>query len=87
MKQFGVLLVASLAACTAVMTHAAGPEQECQQLKKDHNVIYAAQGFCFKDPEAKELNKDCRTTRPKFSDKQQKRLDDIKARQKELGCK
>ena len=60
-----------------------------QKLKNDHDVIYASKGFCFKDPEAKARfgNDNCYTTKPKFSEKEQQRLDAIKARQKELNCK
>jgi hypothetical protein len=32
-------------------------------------------------------NENCHTTKPKFSDKEQQRLDAIKERQKELKCK
>ncbi|TCM64503.1 YARHG domain-containing protein [Acinetobacter calcoaceticus] len=68
---------------------AAEPAQECKKLQDDYNVIYAAKGFCFKDPEAKEKygNENCFTSKPKFSEKEQQRLDEIKARQKELNCK
>lgn len=63
--------------------------KECEKLKDDYNVIYAAKGFCFKDPEAKAKFGDanCNTTKPKFSDKEQQKLDSIKDRQKELNCK
>ncbi|EOD9576732.1 YARHG domain-containing protein, partial [Acinetobacter baumannii] len=55
----------------------------------DYNLIYASKGFCFKDQDAKEKygNENCHTTKPKFSDKEQQRLDAIKERQKELKCK
>lgn len=64
-------------------------QAECQKLKNDHDVIYAAKGFCFKDEEAKKKfgNENCYTSNPKFSEKEQQRLDSIKARQKELSCK
>lgn len=86
------LLIAGLAGLSTLIganTLAATPEQECQKLKNDHDVIYASKGFCFKDPEAKAKfgNDNCYTTKPKFSDKEQQRLDEIKARQKELNCK
>lgn len=63
--------------------------KECEKLKDDYNVIYAAKGFCFKDPEtkAKYGNDNCNTTKPKFSEKEQQKLDAIKERQKELNCK
>lgn len=68
---------------------AADAAQECKKLQDDYNVIYAAKGFCFKDPEAKEKygNENCFTSKPKFSEKEQQRLDEIKLRQKELNCK
>lgn len=63
-------------------------EAECKKLKDDRDIIYAAKGFCFKDDEAKKkFGTDCYTSSPKFSDKEQQRLDEIKARQKELNCK
>ena len=63
--------------------------QECKKLQDDSNVIYASKGFCFKDPEAKAKfgNDNCYTSKPKFSDKEQQKLDAIKERQKELNCK
>lgn len=63
--------------------------QECKKLQDDYNVIYASKGFCFKDPEAKAKygNDNCYTSKPKFSEKEQQRLDSIKERQKELNCK
>jgi len=77
--------VTLIGASTAVLAS----EQECQKLKNDHDVIYASKGFCFKDPDAKAKfgNDNCYTTKPKFSEKEQQRLDAIKERQKELSCK
>ena len=76
--------LSTLALSTAVMAS----EAECQKLKNEYEVIYAAKGFCFADKEAKEkFNKNCYTTKPKFSDKEQEKLDAIKNRQKELNCK
>ena len=70
-------------------TYAADVAQECKKLQDDSNVIYASKGFCFKDPEAKAKygNDNCFTSKPKFSEKEQQRLDAIKERQKELNCK
>ena len=65
-------------------------EQECKKLQQDADVIYAAKGFCFKDPDTKARfnnNADCYTSKPKFSDAEQTRLEQIKTRQKELQCK
>ncbi len=63
--------------------------KECEKLKDDYNVIYAAKGFCFKDPEVKAKfgNENCNTTKPKFSEREQQKLNEIKDRQKELNCK
>ncbi|KAF1025583.1 YARHG domain-containing protein [Acinetobacter sp.] len=63
--------------------------QECKKLQDDYNVIYASKGFCFKDPEAKAKynNDNCYTSKPKFTEKEQQKLDSIKERQKELNCK
>lgn len=84
------LLVSIIAACSmSVGVNAlADTAKECEKLKNDHNVIYAAKGFCFKDPEAKAKfgDENCNTTKPKFSEKEQQKLDSIKARQKELNC-
>ena len=89
MTKFTVAMFASLATLIGANTFAASAEQECQQLKNDHDVIYASKGFCFKDPEAKAKfgNDNCYTTKPKLSEKEQQRLDAIKDRQKELNCK
>lgn len=68
---------------------AADNAQECKKLQDDYNVIYASKGFCFKDPEAKAKfgNENCFTSKPKFSEKEQQKLDQIAERQKELKCK
>ena len=72
-----------------VNAFAADNTKECEKLQDDHNVIYAAKGFCFKDPETKAKfgNDNCNTTKPKFSEREQQKLDSIKERQKELNCK
>lgn len=84
MKKLTLML--SFLACTTAF---AASEQECKQLKDDSNLIYASKGFCFKDPDAvaKYGNTNCYTSKPKFSDKEQQRLDQIKAREKVLNCK
>ncbi|MGE8558793.1 MULTISPECIES: YARHG domain-containing protein [unclassified Acinetobacter] len=89
MIKFTVAMFASFATLLGATAFAATAEQECQKLKNDHDVIYASKGFCFKDPEAKAKygNDNCYTTKPKFSEKEQQRLDAIKDRQKELSCK
>lgn len=68
---------------------AADNAQECKKLQDDYNIIYASKGFCFKDPEAKAKfgNENCFTSKPKFSEKEQQKLDQITDRQKELNCK
>ncbi|MDM1736964.1 YARHG domain-containing protein [Acinetobacter towneri] len=89
MNKFSIAIFASLATLIGASSTAFASEQECQKLKNDHDVIYASKGFCFKDPEAKARfgNDNCYTTKPKFSEKEQQRLDAIKERQKELNCK
>ena len=49
MKNFTVALFAGLISLAGISAQAATPEQECQKLKNDYNVIYASKGFCFKD--------------------------------------
>ncbi|WP_445116034.1 YARHG domain-containing protein [Acinetobacter sp. WZC-1] len=89
MNKFAVALFSMISALTAVHVSAADPAQECKKLQDDSNLIYAARGFCFKDPESKARygNENCFTSKPKFSEKEQQRLDEIKTRQKELNCK
>ena len=89
MNKFSIAVFASLATLIGASSTAFASEQECQKLKNDHDVIYASKGFCFKDPDAKAKygNENCFTTKPKFSDKEQQRLDQIEQRQKELNCK
>ena len=89
MNKFIAAMFASFVVFMGTSTFAASAEEECQKLKNDHDVIYASKGFCFKDPEAKAKygNDNCYTTKPKFSEKEQQRLDAIKDHQKELNCK
>jgi len=86
MTKLSIAIFASVATFIGANAFAATPDQK---LKNDHDVIYASKGFCFKDPDAKAKfgNDNCYTTKPKFSDKEQQRLDAIKDRQKELNCK
>ena len=85
----------TLALVTSLMTlltssNALANDQQCQKLQDDHDVIYASKGFCFKDPakQARFDGKNCRLNKePKFSEKEQQRLDQIKQKQKELNCK
>ncbi len=89
MNNFKVAALVGFVTLLGASTVAMASEQECQKLKNDHDVIYASKGFCFKDPDAKAKygNDNCYTTKPKFSEKEQQRLDAIKDRQKELNCK
>ncbi|CAG0925393.1 unnamed protein product, partial [Notodromas monacha] len=72
------------------------PVEQYPEKIKSHNLdktpvirgkLQGIKGFCFKDPEAKAKfgNDNCYTTKPKFSEKEQQRLDAIKERQKELN--
>lgn len=86
MKKIVSVMFAIIAVALSSQTMASSAE--CQKLQDDYNVIYAAKGFCFKDADAKAKfgNDNCFTSKPKFSEKEQQRLDEIKARQKELKC-
>ena len=89
MNKFMVLVFTGLMTVAGMNVYAIAPEQECKQLQDEYNLIYASKGFCFKDADAKAKfgNENCNTTKPKFTEKEQQRLDGIKARQKELNCK
>ena len=86
MNKLIIVLLGSVFSLTAISANAA---DDCAKLKDDANLIYASKGFCFKDPEAKSKygNENCFTSKPKFSDKEQQRLDQIEQRQKDLNCK
>lgn len=88
MKNFLTVTFASMISLMGIST-AYAASAECQKLEDDYNLIYAAKGYCFSDAAAKAKygNQNCFTTKPKFSEKEQQRLDQIKARQKELNCK
>ncbi|OTG82946.1 YARHG domain-containing protein [Acinetobacter sp. ANC 4648] len=89
MKKCSIAIISMLSMFVGTQAYAADAAQECQKLQDDYNVIYASKGFCFKDPDAKAKfgNENCFTSKPKFSEKEQQKLDEIKARQKELNCK
>lgn len=57
-------------------------EQDCKKLQDDYNLIYASKGFCFKELKPSTAMRNCHTTKPKFSDKEQQRLDEIKLAKK-----
>lgn len=88
MKKLSAVLIATVLGSFGTYAVAAPATQACQKLQDDYNLIYAAKGFCFKDPEAiaKYGNDNCYTTKPKFSEREQERLDQIKAQQKSLNC-
>lgn len=80
------LLLGGLLMSTALTTFAAN-EQECKKLQDEKNLIYAAQGYCFKDKAAQaEFGTDCHTNRPKFGAAESKRLAEIEGKQKQLNC-
>lgn len=89
MNKFSITLLSMLSILFTAHVYAADADQQCKKLQDDYNVIYASKGFCFKDADAKAKfgNDNCFTSKPKFSDKEQQKLDEIKARQKELNCK
>ncbi len=86
MNKIALVMFSMIAVSLSTQSMAASAE--CQKLQDDYNVIYASKGFCFKDADAKAKfgNDNCFTSKPKFSEKEQQRLDEIKARQKELKC-
>lgn len=76
---FGLLLTG--------LTSAYADDAKCKQLQDQKNLIYAAHGYCFKDPDAqKQYGADCHTKKPKFSDAESKRLAQIEDSQKSLNC-
>ncbi|NNP73805.1 YARHG domain-containing protein [Acinetobacter defluvii] len=89
MKNFFITAFTFTSLFVGCSAFAADNAQECKKLQDDYNVIYASKGFCFKDPEAKAKfgNENCFTSKPKFSEKEQQKLDQIAERQKELKCK
>lgn len=61
--------------------------EDCQSLQDQKNLIYAAHGYCFKDPDAqKQYGADCYTKKPKLSDAESKRVAQIEDQQKTLNC-
>ncbi len=54
MNKFMVAVFTGMVSIASLGVQAATPEQECQKLQDDYNLIYASKGFCFKDPDAKE---------------------------------
>ena len=88
MMKLSIVLLASLTTLLSATTALANVQQ-CQKLQDDYDVIYASKGFCFKDPakQARFDGKNCHVSKePKFSEKEQQRLDQIKQKQKELNC-
>lgn len=89
MMKFTMAVLAGVMTFTTATQVFANSEQ-CQKLQDDHDVIYASKGFCFKDPakQARFDGQNCYVKKePKFSEKEQQRLDQIKQKQKELNCK
>ncbi len=89
MSKLSVALFAGMISLLSAHATATTDAAQCQQLQDDHDIIYAAKGFCFKDPDkqARFDGKNCHTDKPKFSEKEQQLIDEIKARQKALNCK
>ena len=77
------MLSCLIIASTATVTYAA----DCKALQDEKNLIYAAQGYCFKDKEAqKEFGTECHTNKPKFGAAESKRLAEIEEQQKQQKC-
>lgn len=60
----------------------------CYDLWYERNLIYAEKGYCFKTDLARRTfsNFACRTDQPRFSPREQRRIDEIKAEERERGC-
>ena len=60
---------------------------DCASLQDQKNLIYAAHGYCFKDPAAQsQYGADCHTKRPTFSAAESDRLVQINDQMKALSC-
>lgn len=82
------LAFAACALTFGISSAAIASEAECQKIKTQHDLIYAAKGFCFKDKaDIEKYGDECKTKKPKFSAKEQAKLDEIKERMKVLNCK
>ncbi len=62
--------------------------ESCYDLWYERNLIYAEKGYCFKTDLARRTFSDfsCRTDHPQFSPREQRRIDEIKAEERERGC-
>ncbi len=60
----------------------------CYDLWYERNLIYAENGYCFKTDLARRTFSDfsCRTDHPQFSSLEQRRIDEIKAEERERSC-
>lgn len=89
MKRSIMLVLGALTILLNANSSFAAPE-ECQKLQQQLELIYAAKGYCLKDPDpevkARYDSSDCFTDKPKFTAAEQTRVDQIKARQKVLQC-
>ncbi len=47
MNKLMVAVFAGMVTLAGFSAQAATPEQECQKLQDDYNLIYASKGFCF----------------------------------------
>ena len=87
MKTVLKAMLAGLLMTTTAFTTTVVYAADCKSLQDDKNLIYASQGYCFNDPEAKQkFGEECRTKRPKFSAAETKVLAEIEKKQKELNC-
>ena len=61
----------------------------CYDLWYERNAIYDAHGFCFKTQLGQETfdNSDCTASNVKLTPAEQKRVDQIKAEERNLNCK
>ena len=75
-------------AFTALLPMTNALADSCYDLWYQRNLIYAENGYCFKTELARRTfnNFPCRTDRPQFTLREQRRIEQIKAEERERGC-
>ena len=73
MMKLSVAVLAGVMSLLCVQAMANDNAQQCQELQQQHDIIYAAKGFCFKDPEKQKRfdGENCYTQKPRFTEKEQ----------------
>jgi hypothetical protein len=72
-----------------VLFTAPAAAQSCYDLWYERNAIYNANGFCFQTELGQDTfdNSDCYTSNPRFSRWERRRIDQIRRRERRMGCK